>query len=158
MPSWPEQRTHIGSHAKRVDAPAKVTGAAKYSSDVQPEGWLYGMILRSKWPKARISKINLEKALQVPGIKAAIVDRDGERTVRYYGEELAAVAGTSKQACLDALRVIEVEAKELPFVVREEDAREAGSARVWEEHPNLSEPKLKEEGEVDKAFSECAAV
>ena len=110
MPSWPEQRTHIGSHAKRVDAPAKVTGAAKYSSDVQPEGWLYGMILRSKWPKAKISKINLEKALQVQGIKAAVVDRDGERTVRYYGEELAAVAGTSKQACLDALRVIEVDA------------------------------------------------
>jgi len=158
MPSWPEQRTHIGSHAKRVDAPAKVTGAAKYSSDVQPEGWLYGMILRSKWPKAKITKINLEKALQVPGIKAAIVDRDGERTVRYYGEELAAVAGTSKQACLDALRVIEVDAKELPFVVREEDAHEETSARVWEEHPNLSKPRVREQGEVDKAFSECATV
>ncbi len=45
MPAWPEKRTHIGSHATRVDGPAKVTGAAKYTSDVQPEGWLYGMIL-----------------------------------------------------------------------------------------------------------------
>src|SRR5258706_4706246 len=158
MPGWPEKREHIGSHYTRVDAPAKVTGAAKYASDVQPEGWLYGMILRSKWPKAKITSINLNKAKKVPGIKAAVLVREGERTVRYYGEELAAVAGTTKQACLDALRVIEVEAKELPFVVREEDAREAGSARVWEEHPNLSEPKLKEEGEVDKSFSECAAV
>ena len=117
MPAWPEKRVHIGSHAKRIDAPAKVTGAAKYSSDVQPDGWLYGMILRSKWPKARITRINLEKAAKMPGIKAAIVVREGERTVRYYGEELAAVAGTTKQVCLDALRVIEVEAKELPFVV-----------------------------------------
>jgi xanthine dehydrogenase YagR molybdenum-binding subunit len=125
---------------------------------MRPEGCLYGMILRSKWAKAKITSINLEKAAKMPGIKAAILAREGERTVRYYGEELAAVAGTTKQACLDALRVIEVEAKELPFVVREEDAREAGSARVWEEHPNLSEPKLKEEGEVDQAFSECAAV
>src|SRR5439155_7245081 len=50
MPAWPEKRTYIGSHAKRIDAPAKVTGAAKYASDAQPEGWLYGMILRSKWP------------------------------------------------------------------------------------------------------------
>src|SRR5438105_12272180 len=114
MPSWPENRTYIGSHAKRIDAPAKVTGAAKYASDAQPEGWLYGMILRSKWPKAKITKINLDKATKIAGIKAAVLAREGERTVRYYGEELAAVAGTSKQACLDALHVIEVDAKELP--------------------------------------------
>src|SRR2546425_1348980 len=110
MPSWPEKRVYIGSHAKRIDAPAKVTGAAKYSSDVQPEGWLYGMILRSKWPKAKITSINLDKAKAVPGIKAAVLAREEEHMARYYGEELAAVAGTSKQACLDALRVIEVQA------------------------------------------------
>jgi xanthine dehydrogenase YagR molybdenum-binding subunit len=158
MPAWPEKRVYIGSHATRIDAPAKVSGAAKYSSDVQPDGWLYGMILRSKWAKARITNINLDKAAKMPGIKAAVVAREGERTVRYYGEELAAIAGTTKQACLDALRAIEVEAKELPFVVREEDARDPSSARVWEEHSNVSDPKLKEEGEVDKAFSECDAV
>src|SRR5881396_1406478 len=142
MPGWPEKREYIGSHHTRVDAPAKVTGAAKYSSDVQPEGWLYGMILRSKWPKARITNINVEKAAKMPGIKAAILAREGERTVRYYGEELAAVAGTSKQACLDALRAIEVEAKELPFVVKEEDAKEDTSPRVWDEKPNFSKPRV----------------
>ena len=158
MPAWPEKRTWIGSRATRVDGPAKVTGAAKYTSDVQPEGWLYGMILRSKWPKARITTINLEKALKVPGIKAAVLSREGERTARYYGEELAAVAGTSKQACLDALKAIEVRATPLPFVVREEDAREESAPRVWEEAPNLSKPSVNEKGEVDKAFGECAAV
>jgi xanthine dehydrogenase YagR molybdenum-binding subunit len=158
MPAWPEQRTQIGAHAKRIDAPAKVTGAAKYSSDVQPQGWLYGMILRSRWPKARIARINLDKARQIPGIRAAVLVREGERTVRYYGEELAAVAGTSKQACLDALRVIEVEAKPLPFVVREEDAKDESSPRVWENAPNLSKPRVTERGEPDKAFGECAVV
>src|SRR5947208_9233622 len=158
MPAWPEKRTYIGSHAKRIDAPAKVTGAAKYASDAQPEGWLYGMILRSKWAKAKITTINLDKALKVPGIKAAILSREGERTVRYYGEELAAVAGTSKQACLDALRAIEVEAKELPFVVKEEEARDESAPRVWDDVPNLSKPRVNEKGEVDKAFDECSAV
>src|SRR6266404_5317511 len=158
MPSWPEKRVHIGSSAKRIDAPAKVSGAAKYASDVQPEGWLYGMIFRSKWPKAKITSINLDKAKKVPGIKAAVLAREGERTVRYYGEELAAVAGTSKQACLDALRLIEVEAAPLPFVVREDDAKLDTSPRVWEEKANLMKPKLQEKGEVDKAFSECATV
>jgi xanthine dehydrogenase YagR molybdenum-binding subunit len=158
MPNWPEKRTLIGSRTKRIDAPAKVTGAAKYSSDVQPDGWLYGMILRSRWPKARITKVILDKARQVPGIKAAVLVFEGERTVRYYGEELAAVAGATRQACLDALKVIEVQAKALPFVVLEEDAREEGSPRVWDEVPNLSKPKVNEKGEVDKAFGECAAV
>src|SRR6266404_3766812 len=132
MPSWPEKRTLIGSHVKRVDGPAKVTGAARYSSDVQPEGWLYGMILRSKWPKARIINIDLAPARKLSGIKAAVLAREGERTVRYYGEELAAVAGITKQACLDALRAIEVQAKPLPFVVLEDDAKEESSPRVWE--------------------------
>ncbi len=158
MPSWPEKREYIGSHAKRVDGPQKVTGAAKYASDVQPDGWLYGMILRSKWPKAKITAINLDKAKKVPGIKSAVLVKEGERTVRYYGEELAAVAGTSKQACLDALRAIEVTAAPLPFVVREEDAKEDTSPRVWDDVPNLSKPRVKEKGEVDQAFTECSAV
>src|SRR5438105_7204335 len=148
MPAWPEKRNYIGSHAKRIDAPVKVTGAAKYSSDVQPEGWLYGMILRSKWAKALVTSIDLEPALKVAGIKAAVLAREGERTVRYYGEELAAVAGLTKQACLDALRVIKVDAKELPFVVREEEAREQTAAKVWDNDSNISKPRTKEQGDV----------
>lgn len=158
MPSWPEKRTVIGAKTERLDGPAKVKGEAKYASDVQPEGWLYGMILRSKWPKARITNINLDPALKIPGIKAAILSGGGERTVRFYGEELAAVAGTTKQACLDALRAIEVEAKPLPFVVREDDAKEESAPRVWEEAPNLSKPRVRERGDVDKAFADCTHV
>src|SRR2546427_7579516 len=158
MPAWPEKRNYIGSHARRIDAPAKVTGAAKYASDAQPEGWLYGMILRSKWAKAKITKINLEKALKVPGIKAAVLAREGERTVRYYGEELAAVAGSSKQACLDALRTIEVEDKEQPFVVREDEAKEETAPKVWDNASNVSKPRTKEQGDVNAGFKECTAV
>jgi xanthine dehydrogenase YagR molybdenum-binding subunit len=158
MPAWPEKRIHIGARTRRIDAAAKVTGAARYTSDVQPEGWLYGMILRSKWAKAKVTAIRLDKARALPGIKAAIPVRDEERTIRYYGEELAAVAGTTRQACLDALRAIEVDAVELPFVVREEDAREDSAPRVWEDAPNLSRPRVTEKGDVDKAFAECHVV
>ena len=158
MPTWPKETVYINKRTRRVDGPAKVTGAAKFSSDVQPEGWLYGMILRSRWPAAKITRIGLDQARRVPGIKAAILVRDGERTVRYYGEELAAVAGTTKQACLDALRVIEVDATPMPFVVKEEDARNPISPRVWEAAANLSSPRVIERGEVDKAFGESAAV
>lgn len=158
MPAWPDKPTQIGKRTLRVDGRAKVTGAAKYTSDVQPKGWLYGMILRSKWPAAKITSIRLDKALQVPGIKAAMAVREGARTIRYYGEELAAVAGISKQACLDALRVIDVDGTPLPFVVKEKDAKNTGSPEVWENSPNLSKPRIDQKGNPDKAFSEAAAV
>src|SRR5258706_10284573 len=119
MLSWPAKTKYISHSTTRVDGAAKVTGRARYSSDIQEKGWLYGMVLRSKWPAAKVTDINLDKALQVPGIKAAVLARGKIMTVRYYGEELAAVAGTSRQACLDALRAIEVAAEPLPFVLRE---------------------------------------
>lgn len=166
MPSWPEKPVYISSHHTRIDGPLKVSGAAKYPSDMQPEGWLYGMILRSKWPAAKITKVNLDPALKIPGIKAAVLAPAVEErqksgsdvTMRYYGEEIAGVAGTSKSACLDALKAIEVEATELPHVVREEDAKADDAPRVWEDTPNLGKPSLREHGDVDKAFGECAAV
>ena len=159
MPSWPEPTKYISHATTRIDAPEKVTGRAHYSSDIQANGWLYGMILRSKWPAATISAINLDKARQIPGIKAAITAKDLPQTVRFYGEEIAAVCGTTKQACLDALRAIEVTAAPRhEFVVREDDAKKDGAPQVWEGRPNTSPGRSRQQGTVDQAFTECAAV
>ena len=159
MPSWPVETKYISQSTPRVDAVAKVTGKARYSSDIQADGWLYGMILRSKWPAAKILEINLDKARQIPGIKAAIKARDGEFNVRFYGEELAAVAGKTKQVCLDALRAIEVKAEPRnKFAVNENEARKDGAPQVWEGRPNAAPGRPREHGNVDQAFGECAAV
>ena len=159
MPSWPDQTKYISHATTRVDATPKVTGQARYSSDIQADGWLYGMILRSQWPAAKILSVNLDKARQVPGIKAAIAVRDGEFTVRFYGEEIAAVAGTSKQACLDALRAIEVKAEpQQQFAVNEDLARKDDAPQVWQGTPNVAPGRAREHGNVDQAFGECAAV
>jgi xanthine dehydrogenase YagR molybdenum-binding subunit len=157
MAAWPDQPALLGKPAPRVDAHAKVTGEAKYTYDVQPQGWLYGMILRSKWPAANVTKINLSKALAMPGVKAAVLAGGEQRTIRFYGQELAAVAAQTKQQCLDALRAIEVEAQPLPFVVRVEDAMAAGAPQVFPA-PNVSDPSLKEQGQVDQAMAGAAAV
>jgi xanthine dehydrogenase YagR molybdenum-binding subunit len=159
MPSWPTETKYISQPTLRVDAVPKVTGRARYSSDIQADGWLYGMILRSKWPAAKILSVNLDKARQIPGIKAAVVARDGEFTVRFYGEEIAAVAGTSKQACLDALRAIEVNAvPRQQFAVNENEARKDDAPQVWEGRPNVAPGRPREQGNVDQAFGQCAAV
>ncbi len=159
MASWPQPTKYISRPTKRVDGPVKASGHARYSSDIQANGWLYGMILRSKWPAAKILSINLDKALKIPGIKAAIKAREGDFTVRFYGEEIAAVAGTSKDACLDALHAIEVEAEpKNEFAVNENEARKPGAPEVWPGTPNVSKPRTHERGDMDQAFNECAAV
>ena len=61
-----QKRTVVGGSTTRIDAPAKVTGAAKYPSDVQPSGWLYGMIYRSRWPAAHVTSVNVDKARKRP--------------------------------------------------------------------------------------------
>lgn len=159
MPSWPAETKYISHSTTRIDGAAKVSGKARYASDIQAEGWLYGMILRSKWPAAKILSVNLDAALKIPGIKAAVVVKDGPRIIRFYGEEIAAVAGTSKQACLDALRAIEVSADvRHDFVVNENEARKEHAPQVWEGSSNVSAPHVRENGSVAKAFPECAAV
>src|SRR5262245_18542630 len=152
MSGWPKNPKQLGKDHPRYDGPVKVSGSAKYASDMQPAGWLYAMILRSPWPAARIRAIDLRPALGVPGIRAAVTANDPPFTVRYCGEELAAVAGLSKQVCLDALRAIKVDADPLPFVVKEEAALRDTSPRVFENLPNAGEPREMQNGDVDGAF------
>jgi xanthine dehydrogenase YagR molybdenum-binding subunit len=155
---WPTERKYLGKSTPRVEAPAKVTGRAKYTTDVAPPGVLYGAILRSKWPAAHIRSVNVDKAKAAPGIKAAIKVNDGEFDVRYYGDEIAAVAGTTKQAVLDALALIEVSAETKAFVVTEVEAMQTDAPRVVADRPNLGQGKVNEAGDVNAAFAASAAV
>ena len=159
MPEWPAQNKYIGQPTTRVDAAPKLTGRARYSSDIQANGWLYGMILRSKWPAAKILSVNFDKALSLAGVKAVALAREVPFTVRFYGEEIAGVAATSKQACLAALRSIEITAAPRDrFVVLENDARKEDSPQVWEGVTNAPAPRERKTGDVDAAFAQCAAV
>jgi xanthine dehydrogenase YagR molybdenum-binding subunit len=155
---WPSTGKHLGKSTPRLDGPAKATGRARYTTDVAPTGVLYGVIFRSKWPAARIRSVNLDKARAAPGIKAAIRVHEGEHQVRFYGEELAALAGVSRQAVLDALHLVEVEATPLPFTVNELDAIQPDAPRVVAERPNLGPAEMEVTGDVDAAFAAAAAM
>ena len=159
MAAWPNPTQVMGKPTPRVDGVAKVTGAAKYTFDVQPDGLLYGMILRSKWPAANVTNIDISKAQTMPGVKAVILAGGPQRKVSFYGQELAAVAATTKQQALDALRAIVVTADPLPFVVKEDDAMLPDSPQVAD-GPNLSAPKVGGKGDpnIDALFASAAVV
>ncbi|HEX5141563.1 MAG TPA: hypothetical protein VFX19_11505, partial [Dehalococcoidia bacterium] len=64
--------TLIGAPIGRIEGPAKVTGLTHYAGDVALPGLLWGRILRSPYPHARITRIDASKAWAVPGVKAVV--------------------------------------------------------------------------------------
>lgn len=161
----------VGKREPMLDAWEKATGKAKYTDDLSMPGMLYGKILRSPLPHAKILKVDLTEALKVPGVKDAISGRDIPKRkygivpkakdeyalaiekVRYIGDEVAAVVATSLEAAEEAISKIKVEYEELPAVFDPLEAMKPGAPAIHEEVPNnVSATIRKEFGNVEKAF------
>jgi len=69
---WPEKTSVMNTHVKRLDGPDKVAGRAKYSYDINRPGMIYGKIVRSPYPHARIVSIDTSAAEKAPGVKATL--------------------------------------------------------------------------------------
>jgi xanthine dehydrogenase YagR molybdenum-binding subunit len=67
---WPKKRRLLGTKIRRLDGPAKATGRAKYSYDVNRPGMLHGKILRCPYAHAKVKSIDTAAARQTPGFKA----------------------------------------------------------------------------------------
>jgi CO/xanthine dehydrogenase Mo-binding subunit len=139
----------VGTRPIRHDGLDKVTGRARYGADILLPGLLYGKILRSPHAHARIKRIDVSKALKLPGVKAVVTGADFGRIpdeanvvaeggyqnlgfmsqnvmardkVLYPGHPVAGVAATSQHIAEEALSLIQVEYELLPGVF---DALEA---------------------------------
>src|SRR5438046_9930322 len=62
----------VGHATPRIDALERVTGKAIYTNDRQLPGMLYARVLRSPHPHARIRRIDVSKALALPGVKVIL--------------------------------------------------------------------------------------
>src|SRR5512135_1923961 len=67
---------YVGAPLPKVDAYAKVTGRALYADDIMLPRILYGRLLRSPHPHARIVSIDTGRALELPGVLAVITGED----------------------------------------------------------------------------------
>ncbi len=68
--------TVIGAPIPRVEGPEKVAGHTVYAADVNLPGLLWGKILRSPYPHARLRRIDASRARQVPGVRAVVTGQD----------------------------------------------------------------------------------
>ena len=111
----------------RIEARAKVTGAALYTVDVRHEGQLEALILRSPHARARVVALDLEPARGVAGVAAAVSLIDEDPMLTFVGQPVAAVAAADRKSALAALAAIKVDYEILPGVIGPEAARKAGA-------------------------------
>lgn len=130
----------------RIEGPLKVTGAAKYTYDIKLPGMLWGRMVASSVPHAEITKIDTSKAEALPGVKA--VWTTDSRTVRFAGQDVAAVAATTPEIAMDAARLIQVTYNEKPFVTDLEKAMEAGAAPVYSPEQVPGSPTIPRNGNI----------
>ena len=115
----------------RIEARDKVTGAAKYTLDIRHEGQLEGLILRSQAAHAKIVNIDFAAALAIPGVKAAVSLLGEDKTVRFVGEQIAAVAAKDRKTALQALDAIKITSETLPAAIGLDAARKPGAPEVF---------------------------
>ncbi|HEX6972166.1 MAG TPA: xanthine dehydrogenase family protein molybdopterin-binding subunit [Limnochordia bacterium] len=160
VPSTVRPPAAVGRSIPRLEGREKVSGAARYDADVELPGMLYGLVLRSPYPHARIAHIDASRALALEGVKAVVTYEDAppqpieaadealmgdggdedapqpdpvhvlDRTVRFAGDEVLAVCAVDEATALAALALIEVRYEPLPFVLDPLEAVEPGAPRV----------------------------
>lgn len=153
----------IGNDTPRIDAIERVTGQAKYTRDWKLPGMLYGKVLRSPHPHARLLSIDTSEAEALPGVRAVITYENAQvvwgagsvnggrqyndpakaatihrryifnNPVRFVGDSIAAVAATDRHIAEEAVSLIKVEYEELPFVLEPEEALQADAPKVYPE-------------------------
>lgn len=122
----------IGVAIPRVEGIEKASGRALYAADFHPPGTLWGKVLRSPHPHARITRIDASRAREITGVRAVLTGKDipgllGGKSIRdipvlcwdkarFVGDRVAAVAAETPEAAEEALRRIVVEYQELPAV------------------------------------------
>jgi CO/xanthine dehydrogenase Mo-binding subunit len=182
----PEGVTPVDTPMSRQDAHDKVSGQAVFTRDVQLPGMLYAKILTSPHAHARIVSMNTSKAEAITGVRDILKFDDPDielenttggycsakyniltlpPTGDFYQHPMGVVVvADSEEICDRALRVIDIEWEELPFILDLEESLKPDASRimpdVWRldrtaKDPNIVATHTTEHGNVEKGFEEA---
>ncbi|HEY2869765.1 MAG TPA: xanthine dehydrogenase family protein molybdopterin-binding subunit [Gaiellales bacterium] len=149
----------VGRPHARVSAAARVSGGARFISDIDLSGMVHAAVLRSPHANARVASLDRAAAQALPGVRAVIgpgdlPDRDGRPVLTdapaYAGAAVAAVAADTPDHAEQALAALAPEWEPLAFVV---DLDEGLARQEFTE-----EPEETSRGDVDAALEGAAAV
>ena len=165
----------VNKSVKKIDAYEKVTGKAKYGADLNFTHQLYAKTVYSKYPHAKILKIDTKKAERLEGVVTVITAKDvpgnnimsgrfpvlAENEAKYIGDGIAVVAAESLKIAEKAVKLVKVEYKKLPAVFDIEQAIAENAERVHSGiENNLIEHShhLLRSGDVEKGFNEADVI
>ncbi len=157
LPDAREKRmSKIGKPERKVDAIKLVQGKPAFTADIEMRGMLVAKVLHSPVAHARIKRIDLSKALALPGVAAVLCYQDIPRVVystagqsdpipgpldtfsldskvRFVGDRVAFVAAENEQIAEQALKLIEVEYEPLPAILDPRQAMQPGAPVLHDE-------------------------
>ena len=148
----------MGHSVRRKEDPRFLRGKGNYVDDLKLPGMLHLDIVRSPMAHARIKSIDTEKAMAIPGVLAVITGKDLEQynlawmptlmgdtqmvlpvdTVKFDGQEVAAVLATDRYTAADGVNAVEVEYESLDVVMDPFKALEPDSTIVREDKEEQS--------------------
>ena len=153
LEGWPAgPREIVGRPAARLDGPQRARGEARYTADVVLPGMLHAAVLRSPYAHARVRRIDLSRALESPGVRAAIGPGDVPQLTDhpgYQGHAVAAVCAETFGQARAALRAIEIDWEGLDVVVDPDEA--VGKGLVLDR-------RERERGDLDRGLAEADVV
>ncbi|HEY4027259.1 MAG TPA: xanthine dehydrogenase family protein molybdopterin-binding subunit [Candidatus Dormibacteraeota bacterium] len=120
----------IGVAHRRLEGGTKVTGATRFTADLDLLGLAHARLLLSPLPAARIVRLDLEAARKAPGVLAVAGGADlpeldlsgpdlplARDRVFFTGQPVVAVVAESEAQAADAIELVDVEYEALPAAV-----------------------------------------
>ncbi|MBI4526065.1 MAG: molybdopterin-dependent oxidoreductase [Deltaproteobacteria bacterium] len=161
----------IGKRQPKIDGWERVSGRGKYASDIYLPGMLYGRILRSPHPHAKVVKVECDRARSLSGVRAIVTSKDMPSfrwhkdmpiltdVARFEGDDIAAVAAVDEESAEQALDLISVTYEALPFVLDAEEALKPGAPAIHS-GGNLigGKPVIAQRGSIEKGFEQADLV
>lgn len=130
--------TYLGRPRPLIDGPDKVSGAARYTADVDLARMTHARPVLSPHAHARIVSIDAEEARRMPGVVAVLTEADlathgkpmnsrpsavlARDYVVFTGQPVAVVVAETEEQAQDAAEAVFVEYDPLPAVLDPEDA------------------------------------
>jgi xanthine dehydrogenase YagR molybdenum-binding subunit len=154
LDQWPQGPGEVvGRPAPRQDGHQRARGEAIFTADLKLPGLLHTAVLRSPYARALANNIDFSRALELPGVLAA-VGPDECHVLKteppFHGSPVAAIAAVSYERAREALALVEVEWEGLEPLL---DPAEAVRQKSF-----VDEPRSYERGDVDAGFAEADVV
>ena len=159
----------VGQRAFRVDVRKKVLGYGRYPDDIVMDNMLHASAVRSKYPRAKVLKIDASKAEALPGVACVLTAKDvpnnkvghifqdwdvmiaeGDIT-RFVGDAICLVVAESEAILEKAKKLVKIDYEVLEPVRSISEARAEGAPSL---HPkgNLCQQRHVVRGDAKTAL------